>query len=54
MSLVRLNDVSVLFDATPVLQASVLIVGMIYMVSTLLADLLIAFLNPRVRLDAGT
>jgi len=38
----------------PVLQASVLIVGMIYMVSTLLADLLIAFLNPRVRLDAGT
>jgi peptide/nickel transport system permease protein len=36
----------------PVLQTSVLIVGMIYMVSTLLADLLIALLNPRIRLDA--
>jgi peptide/nickel transport system permease protein len=35
----------------PVLQAAVLIVGIIYMVSTLLADLLIAFLNPRVRLE---
>jgi ABC-type dipeptide/oligopeptide/nickel transport system permease component len=29
----------------------VLLVGVIYMLSTLLADLLIAFLNPRVRLD---
>jgi peptide/nickel transport system permease protein len=35
----------------PVLQAAVLIIGIIYMVSTLLADLLIAFLNPRVRLE---
>jgi ABC-type dipeptide/oligopeptide/nickel transport system permease component len=35
----------------PVLQGAVLIVGFIYMVSTLLADLLIAFLNPRVRLE---
>jgi peptide/nickel transport system permease protein len=35
----------------PVLQAAVLVVGLIYMVSTLLADLLIAFLNPRVRLE---
>lgn len=35
----------------PVLQASVLMVGMIYMLSTLLADLLIAYLNPRIRLD---
>jgi peptide/nickel transport system permease protein len=34
----------------PVLQAAVLLVGVIYMISTLLADLLIAFLNPRVRL----
>lgn len=34
----------------PVLQAAVLVVGIIYMLSTLLADLLIAFLNPRVRL----
>ncbi|MDH4117736.1 MAG: ABC transporter permease [Acidimicrobiia bacterium] len=37
----------------PVLQASVLIVGIIYMLSTLLADLVIAYLNPRVRLEAG-
>jgi peptide/nickel transport system permease protein len=37
----------------PVLQGAVLLVGIIYMLSTLLADLLIAFLNPRVRLDAG-
>ena len=36
----------------PVLQGAVLLVGIIYMVSTLLADLLIAFLNPRVRLEA--
>jgi len=35
----------------PVLQASVLMVGMIYMLSTLAADLMIAFLNPRIRLD---
>ncbi len=34
----------------PILQGGVLIVGIIYMVSTLVADLLIAFLNPRVRL----
>jgi peptide/nickel transport system permease protein len=35
----------------PVLQGAVLLVGVIYMVSTLLADLLIAYLNPRVRLE---
>lgn len=35
----------------PVLQGAVLLVGIIYMVSTLLADVLIAFLNPRVRLE---
>ena len=35
----------------PVLQAAVIIVGVIYMLSTLAADLLIAFLNPRVRLE---
>jgi len=35
----------------PVLQGSVLLVGIIYMVATLLADLLIAYLNPRVRLE---
>lgn len=35
----------------PVLQGAVLLVGIIYMLSTLLADLLIATLNPRVRLE---
>jgi len=35
----------------PVLQGAVLLVGIIYMVSTLLADVIIAFLNPRVRLE---
>ena len=35
----------------PVLQGAVLLVGIIYMVSTLLADLFIAYLNPRVRLE---
>jgi peptide/nickel transport system permease protein len=35
----------------PVLQGAVLLVGIVYMVSTLMADLLIAFLNPRVRLE---
>ena len=38
----------------PVLQTSVLIVGIVYMASTLLADLLIAALNPRIRLERGT
>jgi len=35
----------------PVLQGAVLLVGLVYMISTLLADLLIAYLNPRVRLE---
>ena len=37
----------------PVLQGAVLLVGIIYMVSTLLADVLIAVLNPRVRLETS-
>jgi peptide/nickel transport system permease protein len=37
----------------PVLQGAVLLVGIIYMVSTLLADVFIAFLNPRVRLETA-
>jgi len=37
----------------PVLQGAVILVGIIYMVSTLLADVLIAFLNPRVRLESS-
>ena len=37
----------------PVLQGAVLLVGIIYMISTLLADVLIAYLNPRVRLETS-
>jgi ABC-type dipeptide/oligopeptide/nickel transport system permease component len=37
----------------PVLQGAVLLVGIVYMISTLLADVFIAFLNPRVRLEAS-
>jgi peptide/nickel transport system permease protein len=37
----------------PVLQGAVLLVGIIYMLSTLAADLLIAALNPRVRLEVS-
>lgn len=36
----------------PVLSAGVLVIGVIYMVATLLADLLISWLNPRIRLGA--
>ncbi|MDO8365094.1 MAG: ABC transporter permease [Actinomycetota bacterium] len=35
----------------PVLQGAVLLVGIVYMISTLAADVLIAYLNPRVRLE---
>ena len=38
----------------PVVQAAVLMVGVIYMFSTLFADLFIAYLNPRLRLAAGS
>jgi hypothetical protein len=31
----------------PVLQGAVLLVGIVYMISTLVADIIIAFLNPR-------
>ena len=37
----------------PVLQGAVLLVGIVYMLSTLVADIIIAFLNPRVRLEAS-
>lgn len=37
----------------PVLQGAVLLVGIIFMMSTLAADLIIAGLNPRVRLEAS-
>ena len=36
----------------PVLQGAVLSVGIVYMVATLVADLLIAWLNPRVLMEA--
>jgi peptide/nickel transport system permease protein len=38
----------------PVLQTAVLMVGVIYMISTLIADVLIAALNPRVRLGGSS
>lgn len=37
----------------PVLQVAVIIIGGIYMITTLLADLIIAWLNPRARLEVG-
>ena len=36
----------------PMLTAGVLIIGIVYMVATLLADMTIAWMNPRIRLDA--
>ncbi len=36
----------------PVLSAGVLVIGVIYMIATLFADLLISWLNPRIRLGA--
>jgi peptide/nickel transport system permease protein len=36
----------------PMLTAGVLIIGIVYMVATLIADLTIAWMNPRIRLDA--
>ncbi|HEX2784319.1 MAG TPA: ABC transporter permease [Ilumatobacteraceae bacterium] len=38
----------------PLLQGCVLIVGTIYMLATLTADIIIAWLNPRVRLQVGS
>ncbi len=37
----------------PMLTAGVVVIGIVYMVATLVADLLIAWMNPRIRLDAG-
>ena len=36
----------------PVLTAGVIVVGVIYMVFTLLSDLVIAWMNPRARMEA--
>jgi peptide/nickel transport system permease protein len=37
----------------PVLQTGVLLIGIVYLVATLIADILYSVLNPRVRLGAG-
>jgi peptide/nickel transport system permease protein len=37
----------------PVLQSSVLLIGIVYLVATLIADILYSVLNPRVRLEAA-
>ncbi len=34
------------------LTAGAIIIGIVYMVATLIADLVIAWMNPRIRLDA--
>jgi peptide/nickel transport system permease protein len=36
----------------PVLQAGVLVIGIIYMFATLIADIMISWLNPRIRLGS--
>jgi peptide/nickel transport system permease protein len=37
----------------PVLQSTVLLLGIVYLIATLIADILYSVLNPRVRLGAG-
>ncbi|MFP5342374.1 MAG: ABC transporter permease [Candidatus Limnocylindria bacterium] len=37
----------------PVLQAGALVIGIVYMVATLVADLIIAWMNPRIRSEMG-
>jgi peptide/nickel transport system permease protein len=37
----------------PVLQSGVLLIGLVYLVATLIADILYSVLNPRVRLEAA-
>ena len=37
----------------PMLEAGIMIVGVVYVVSTLVADLLLAALNPRIRSEGG-
>jgi peptide/nickel transport system permease protein len=37
----------------PLLSAAVIVVGIIYMLCTLIADMVIAWMNPRARLDVG-
>ena len=37
----------------PVLEAAVLVVGVVYLVATLVADILYSLLNPRIRLGSA-
>jgi peptide/nickel transport system permease protein len=37
----------------PMLTTGVIVIGVVYMLATLLADLIIAWMNPRIRLDAS-
>jgi peptide/nickel transport system permease protein len=37
----------------PLLQSGILIIGVVYLVATLIADILYSVLNPRVRLEAA-
>jgi peptide/nickel transport system permease protein len=37
----------------PLLESAVMVVGVVYLVATLLADMLYAFLNPRIRYGAA-
>jgi len=37
----------------PVLQAGAIVIGVVYMLATLLADLIIAWMNPRIRSEMG-
>ena len=38
----------------PMLTAGVLIIGIVYMLATLAADIIMAWMNPRIRLDASS
>ena len=37
----------------PMLTAGVIVIGIVYMLATLTADLITAWMNPRIRLDAS-
>jgi peptide/nickel transport system permease protein len=37
----------------PMLEAGILVIGVVYVVATLIADLLLIALNPRLRIGAG-
>ena len=38
----------------PMLTAGVIVIGIVYMLATLTADLITAWMNPRIRLDANS